>query len=51
MKKSNIIRSLQEPFGIYLSKDEKLFLEQIQLKLRENKDLERAMTSTNALEK
>jgi type I restriction enzyme R subunit len=51
MKKSNSVRSLQEPFGIYLSKDDKFFLEQIQLKLRENKDLERAMTSTNALEK
>jgi type I restriction enzyme R subunit len=51
MKKSNIIRSLHEPIGIDLSKDDKLFLEQIQLKLRENKDLERAMTSTKALEK
>lgn len=51
MKKSYIIKMLKESPGINLSQDDKVYIEQLQLKLRENRELKMAMISTNALEK
>ena len=51
MKNLNIINMLNEPSGLNLSKGDKVYIEQMQLKLRENEDLKKSMTSTKALEK
>jgi type I restriction enzyme, R subunit len=51
MKKSKMTRLLHETCGIDLSDEDKFYIEGIQLKLNESRDLEKVMTSTTALGK
>lgn len=51
MSKSKMIKLLNETYGIDLSDEDEFYIEGIQIKLNENRDLKKVMTSTTALEK
>jgi type I restriction enzyme R subunit len=51
MNKSKMIRLLNETWGIDLSDEDEFYIEGIQIKLNESRDLKKVMASTTALEK
>ena len=51
MKKSEIIKLLNTPFGVDLSVDDRAAIDRLQTKLQEEKELQNLLSSSDALEK